>query len=345
MAAESRVERDPEAGLDEERLAQFIRRELPEADAISISDVTHASGGLSRDHFLFDLRWSQGSAQHEWPLVLIRDGDRPGQTDRGGEFRLLQALEPTSIPVPRTYWCDMSGSWLERPFIVMERVGGAVTPPFQVPYMESPAQRQKLTERFVDILCDLHLLDWRALGIDFLETPVCATEELAAAAAKLFRATVQMTEVLEPSPTLERGMDWCVGNAPRTQRWTLCHGDYKPDNILHADGEILAVIDWERARISDPMADLGYVCAPHLQVGSLASGLAEQESILRRYEARTGFEVEPEAIRFWQVHWLLLTCFYFGLRTMDAASRGHDAGPMDKLLMDHLLKLVEQALA
>ena len=345
MAAESPIERDPESGLDEERLAQFIRHELPEADAISISDVTLASGGLSRDNFLFDLRWSQGSTQHEWPLVLIRDGDRPGQTDRGGEFRLLQALEPTAIPAPRAYWCDMSGSWLERPFVVMERVGGAVTPPFQVPYAESPVQRQKLTERFVDILCDLHLLDWRALGIDFLETPVCATDELAAAAAKLFRATVQMTEVLEPSPTLERGMDWCVGNAPRTRRWTLCHGDYKPDNILHADGEILAVIDWERARISDPMADLGYVCAPHLQVGSLASGLAEQESILRRYEARTGFEVEPEAIRFWQVHWLLLTCFYFGLRTADAASRGQDAGPMDKLLMDHLLKLIEQALA
>jgi hypothetical protein len=73
------------ASLDEERLAEFIRHELPGADSISLRDVTLASGGLSRDHFFFDLHWSAGSTRHEWPLVLIRDGDRPGQTDRGGE--------------------------------------------------------------------------------------------------------------------------------------------------------------------------------------------------------------------------------------------------------------------
>jgi aminoglycoside phosphotransferase (APT) family kinase protein len=226
----------------------------------------------------------------------------------------------------------------------MERVGGAITPPFQIPYAESPALRQKLTERFVDILCDLHLLDWKGLGIDFLETPGCATEELAEMAAKLFRATVEAMGILEPNPTTERAMAWCIDHAPRTRRWTVCHGDYKPDNILHADGEILAVIDWERARIGDPMADLGYVCVPHLRVGTLVSGLAEQDAILRRYEERTGFEVEPEAIKFWQVNLLLQTYLYFGLRTADAARRGHDAGPQAKPLMDHLLNLIEATL-
>jgi aminoglycoside phosphotransferase (APT) family kinase protein len=274
MAAEIGVTGDAVPSLERERLEAFICEELPAADEVALSDISLASGGVSRDHFSFDLRWSQGGRRHDWPLILIRDGDRPGQTDRGAEFRLLRALEPTDVPAPRPYWCDTTGRWLDRPFIVMERVGGAVTPPFQIPYTESPALRQRLTERFVDVLCELHLLDWRGRGIDFLETPTCATEELAGVAARLFRAGVEKSALVDPHPTLERAMRWCIERAPRTRRWTLCHGDYKPDNVLHADGEILAVIDWERAHIGDPLADLAYVCAPHLRVGSLVSGLA-----------------------------------------------------------------------
>jgi aminoglycoside phosphotransferase (APT) family kinase protein len=344
MAAEIGVPGDAVPSLDRERLEAFIRRELPGADEVALSEISLASGGVSREHFSFDLRWSQGGRRHEWPLILIRDGDRPGQTDRGAEFRLLRALEPTGIPAPRPYWCDARGRWLDRPFIVMERVGGAVTPPFQVPYPESPALRQRLTERFVDVLCELHLVDWRGRGIDFLETPTCATEELAGVAARLFRAGVEKSGVVNPDPTLERAMRWCIERAPSTRRWTLCHGDYKPDNVLHADGEILAVIDWERARIGDPLADLGYVCAPHLRVGNLVSGLAEQEAVLERYAARTGFEVEPHAIRFWQVLLLLQTYLYFAALRADAARKGRALGPQVELLMKHLLHLVDQTL-
>jgi len=344
MTDEKHAAADAATILDEARLVEFIRQNLPGAEAISLSDVTPASGGLSRDHFFFDLRWSEGSSRHERPLVLIRDGDRPGQTDRGGEFELLRALGQTTIPTPEAYWCDTSGQWLERPFIVMQRVGGAVTPPFQIAYPDSPAKRQKLTERFVDVLGDLHLLDWMGLGIDFLDTTDCEMEDFARTAAGAFQATVKTLGILEPNPTIERALAWCVEHAPRTRRWSICHGDYKPDNVLHEDGEILAVIDWERARIGDPMADLSYVCAPHLRVGSLACGLAEPDYVLRRYEERTGFEVDPRAIQFWQVHILLLTYLYFHLRTADAARRGRDADALVKPLMDHLLNLIEQTL-
>jgi aminoglycoside phosphotransferase (APT) family kinase protein len=274
----------------------------------------------------------------------MRDGDRPGQTDRGAEFRLLQVLESTEIPAPKAYWCDTTGGWLERPFIVMERVGGAVTPTFNIPYADDPDRRRALTERFVDILVDLHEIDWRARGVDFLETADCATEEFATVAARQFQRTVEALGVVGPQPVFERGMAWCIDKAHRTQRWTICHGDYKPDNILHSGGEILAVIDWERARIGDPMADLGYVCAPHLRLGNLACGLAEQDEILRRYEERSGRAVDPAAIHFWQVHLLLQTYLYFCLLTLDAEQRGHAARPEAKPLMAHLLTLIEEAL-
>ncbi len=36
----------------------------------------------------------------------------------------------------------------------------------------------------------------------------------------------------------------------------LLHGDYWPGNILWKDGQLAAVIDWEDARIGDPLSDV-----------------------------------------------------------------------------------------
>ena len=68
--------------LDRDRLLGFIREQLPDAADITLSDVGLGAHGVSRDHFVFDLTWSIGGSVQEWPLVLIRDGARPGQTAR-----------------------------------------------------------------------------------------------------------------------------------------------------------------------------------------------------------------------------------------------------------------------
>jgi aminoglycoside phosphotransferase (APT) family kinase protein len=277
-------------------------------------------------------------------LILTRDGDRPGQTDRGGEFRLLRTLAQTAIPVPQVYWCDTTGKWLERPFIVMERVGGEVTPTAQLPYPEKPMLRQKMADRFTDILADLHGIDWESLGLDFLEMPAGAPQGFAQAVADGLRDGIQALGIVDSHPTVERGLAWCCEQAPRTRRLAVCHGDYRTENILHADGQILAVIDWERARIGDPMADLGYVCAAHLRVGDLVCGLAEQETVLRRYEERAGEPVERHAVLFWEVNLLLQTVLYFSALRADARQRGGDAGSQIQPLIDHLVNLVGQTL-
>jgi aminoglycoside phosphotransferase (APT) family kinase protein len=330
--------------LEAARLLAFIREQLPEADDIAVSEITPDAQGLSREHFLFDLKWSHAGAEHEWPLILIRDGDRPGQTDRGAEFRLLQALERTTIPVPKAFWCDTTGHWLERPFIVMERVGGAVTPPFQVAYPDDPALRQQLAERFVDILSDLHGLDWRALGLDFLDVLDCPPEDHARHTMSLFEAAISASGIMEPHPTVERAFDWCRAHTPLTRRLAICHGDYKPDNVLHREGRILAIIDWERARIGDPLADLAYVCVPHLRAGGLAVGLAEQEEVLQRYQERTGLPVEVDALTFWQLQLMVQTLVYFHALIADARERGSDSASPLQPLIAMLLKLIEESL-
>ena len=120
----------------------------------------------------------------------------------------------------------------------------------------------------------------------------------------------------------------------------LCHGDYKPDNILHEQGQILAIVDWERAAISDPMQDLAYTCVAHLRVDGLASGLAPPKEIVERYQARTGRSVDPAAVFFWQIHLLLQTVLYFHMMNQEAA----EDPPPHQWLIDHLITLIREEL-
>lgn len=329
--------------LDRDRLTAFLRQRLPVAEDLRLSEITVATEGVSREHYRFDLRWSEDGRRQKRALILIRDGKRPAQTDRGVEFRLLEALAGTTIPVPRVYWCDPEGEWLERPFLVMERVEGTVTPTFELPYGEEPEMRQRLGERFVDILGDLHLLDWEAPELSFLERPSGATADHARDVATLCESLLR-APVVERSPVLERALAWCGARVPMTRRLAVCHGDYKLDNLIHRDGEVMAVIDWERARIGDPMMDLAYVCAPHLRVGELATGLLEPERVVERYAERTGYEIEPGALAFWQVNLLLQTVFYFSALSADAAQRGGDLRDQTGPYIERLLSLVEESI-
>ena len=43
---------------------------------------------------------------------------------------------------------------------------------------------------------------------------------------------------------------------PRQNATTLLHGDFWPGNVLWQAGQLVAVIDWEDAKLGDPLADL-----------------------------------------------------------------------------------------
>jgi len=333
--------------IDVEKLQAFIRQQLPEARDLALSELRKlGSGGLSREHYSFDLSWRDGSGEERGlVLILIRSGERPGQTDRGQEYRLMRALAGSALPVPEAYWCDESGDWFSRPFIVMQRVGGAVTPPFQVAYPEAPALRQQLASEFIDVLADLHCLDWRALGLEELGVPAGEPADYARGALLLLEESLASSGTEAQSPVIPSALAWLRAHTPRSQRLSLCHGDYKPDNVLHEEGRILAIVDWERAHIADPMLDLAYVCVPHLLVGELAQGLAPAAELVERYAARTGFEVEPTTLAFWKLHLLLQTLLYFHCLGIAARSANPDAPSPFQGLVDRLLHLSEQELA
>ena len=141
----------------EQKLVSYLSARLPGAQDISISELTRATECLSYETYLFQASWlqagkkmSQGYAVRLQPLW----GPVPPY-DVEPQFRILQSLYGTEVPVPRVFW--------------MEKVDGEIPLPWKSARSSynDPAQRELMAREIVRVLAALHKMDWKARGIVF----------------------------------------------------------------------------------------------------------------------------------------------------------------------------------
>ena len=295
---------------DSDNLADTLRAWI--ADAVGdpeavIIGVRRTSAGFSRENWVFDASWTAHGQQHEQSLIVRRDPlGSVLNTDRRVETAVLRAVDTTSIPSPSLLWADVEGIRLGRPAIVMNLVEGFCDG--FVLAGDSPVQhRVALAHRLYDHLADIHLLDWRALGLDgVLEDP---GTKAAHAAVDHWEAELRSVQ-LDPEPELEFIVSWLRANAPVNDVTTLVHGDFKAGNVLLAPDAgdpasavpvVTAVLDWETAHLGDPREDLGWVTNPLRAREHQIPGAWEPADLVKRWSERTGMEADPVAVRWWSV--------------------------------------------
>jgi aminoglycoside phosphotransferase (APT) family kinase protein len=288
-----------------EALRRWIADELGDPQA-SISGVRRTSAGFSRENWVFDASWTEAGQPRTAALIARRDPEGSVlDTDRRVETRVLAALETTSVPSPRLRWADLDGRRLGRPAIVMD-VAEGVCDGFVLAGDAPAAERLRLAHELYDRLADIHLLDWRALGLaDVLDDP---GDQAAPAALAHWESELRRVQ-LEPEPELELVMHWLRAHAPRNAVTTLVHGDFKAGNVLlvgdlRADvgsAVVSAVLDWETVHLGDPREDLGWVTNPLRAREHSIPGTWEPADLLARWSERTGMTAEPEAVHWWSV--------------------------------------------
>jgi len=299
-------EEHDDTGSVERSLLGFLQRRLPDAVDLRLGDISRVATGLSRENWVFDLSWAEredASATHLRPLIVRRDPEGGLlDTDRTTEFGVLRALEPTTIPAPRALWLDADGSELGRPSLVMERGTGSCD--YFALNGERPLDRRvALAESFADLLADIHLVDWKALGLDKVLTNPGAD----AAQVSLDEwSSVLRADQVEPLPELELMADWLQAHVSPSPRVVLVHGDFKAGNMLLDDNDdVVLLLDWELARLSDPHEDIGWITQPLRTREHLIPGAWEIDQLLDRYTRRSGIEIDAARIRWWNV----MSCF------------------------------------
>ena len=216
------------------------------------------------------------------------------------EFRVMQALAGTPVPVPRMLaLAGDAESPLGRAFFVMEHLEGRVFWDPALPDL-APAARGRVYDAMNRVLADLHGLDPAALGLGDFGKPGNYFARQTARWAGQYRASAP-----RPRAQMERLIAWLEANMVEDDGLSaLVHGDYRLDNMMFSEdgGEVLGLLDWELSTLGHPLADLAYQCMqwrlPHeggmRGLGGLdraALGLPDEAAYLAAYAARRGIEV------------------------------------------------------
>jgi len=228
----------------------------------------------------------------------------PTAHDVAREYRVVTALGRTAVPVPRTLHLESADGVLGAPFYVMERVVGHVCrDALPHGYADAPAERARIGGAFVDALAALHAVDPAGVGLGDFGRPAGFMERQLRRWGRQWEST-RTAEL----PVLDRLLADLERTVPAQQAGTIVHGDYRLDNtVLHPTvaGEIVAILDWEMSTLGDPLADLGtllaYWCAADDDEPLVAArmfppvtadaGFPGRADIVKRYAARTGFDV------------------------------------------------------
>jgi aminoglycoside phosphotransferase (APT) family kinase protein len=194
--------------------------------------------------------------------VVLRRPPRPplppGAHDVVREGRVMSALERTGVPVPRVLSVCESPGVIGAPFLVMEHVEGHVLEDRLPAMLESPGQRHRIAEAFIEVLVAVHEVDIDAAELGWLGRRSGYLERQLRRFAGSWE--VNRTRQLPTMTELERALR---ERMPTPTRTTLVHGDARLGNAIfapRAPAEVAALLDWEMAALGDPLADLGYLC-------------------------------------------------------------------------------------
>lgn len=276
----------------EGKLAEFIAGQT--GTPAEVRELTRVPGGFSYETWKLRARWQDSDRRRDEALILRR-APRGGVLepyDASREFRVLRALEGSAVPVPRAYWCDPEGDVLGTSFYLMELVDGEIPLPWDSS-LAAPT-RAAIHEAFADTLAALHSVDWRAKRLDFLGVPRDPADP---AGLEIERCRETLARIaLRPYPLLNEVIAWLDERRPRSPQLCLIHDDYRMGNFIWRDGRIAALLDWERAFLGDPMADVAFS-----RIKPLAGWCGIDGAAAERYSRMSGIAVDEERVEFYSV--------------------------------------------
>jgi len=215
------------------------------------------------------------------------------------EFKVINALAHTDVPVPRALLLCEDDDIIGTMFYVMEMIEGRVFHNPALPGL-SADERRRFYDDYIRMLAALHTVDIEAVGLS----------DFGRAAGYLERQVSRWSGQYEASkteeiPAMDRLVEWLPANLPTDQSVSIVHGDYRPGNTIAdpTEPKLAAVLDWELSTLGHPLADLGYCCASYhgkmASVGDLSSidtaalGIPSEAEFVDaycRYSGRDGIE-------------------------------------------------------
>lgn len=250
--------------LDTKVLKNYLSDQLP-----------NLSGELSVKQFpsgFSNLTYLITFGDNQWVLRRPPFGSTvKGAHDMGREYRVLSKLNKAFPYAPKPIiFCD-DHAVLGCDFYMMDYLEGIIIRADYPPGLElSPEQTREQFFRWLDVLSELHQVDYEAIGLAELGRPQGYVKRQVEGWSKRYTAAITPDEI----PTFESTMTWLHDKMPaESQKICIIHNDFKMDNVIWSPDDplkLIGVLDWEMTTLGDPLMDLGSTLGYWVEAGDPA---------------------------------------------------------------------------
>jgi aminoglycoside phosphotransferase (APT) family kinase protein len=267
-------------------LEKALKQSAPGLGLDRILSIERLTSGLSSQSYEVHAETTEGPVR--WVMRVEPDHGVIPPYDIAREYRLLREVHESGLPTPGVLHLEADQSIVGGRFILMSFVEGVIYRNMDARLEPGSAQLAAMQERFVDMLVRIH------------ETPQTVLqshttgEEAARAEVAVCRDRLMKTALL-PSPIVRHALDVLDEHAPPAQRLALLHGDYRLPNMMWQGDVISGVLDWELARVGDPLSDLAFT-------QTIGRGLCSIEGELAtRYGELSGIEIDDRRLVYYRL--------------------------------------------
>lgn len=276
-------------------------------ERVALADVARLSGGAIQENWGLTLRIAGDAAQE---FVLRRDAPATIRTSRSreDEFRLLGLMRRAGVAAPEPVALCTDPAVLGGPFFLMRRIAGVADPRRLVRDDGLVPDRAAFGAALGAELARIHAVRPPQPEFGFLGPPPADP-----ARSRVEEYRTALDRLGTPQPAIEWVLRWLELNPPPPNPPRLIHGDYRIGNIMVANGEIAAVLDWEFTAWSDPEEEIGWFCARCWRFGRPdreAGGVAARSDFYHGYETTSGRRINAGQIPYWEamaaIRWAII---------------------------------------
>jgi len=183
------------------------------------------------------------------------------------EYRVIRALNASTVPVPTAYvFCD-DPAVIGRSFFIMDYIPGAIHTEADLPDV-SREDRGRCFDAMNETLAQLHRVDPVQIGLanygkmaGYLERQI-----------RLWKRQYEADPGAGQFDQMDRLGAWLLANVPDDDEVSIVHGDFRSHNLIFREGstDVAAILDWELSTLGHPITDFAF----HLMMYRVPQGLA-----------------------------------------------------------------------
>ena len=221
---------------EDQKFEQLVQKIAPQSKLLRTWPL---KGGISAEMTALEIERPDGQTSR---MIVRRPGEgslKQNPHAAKDEFKLLQMTQSLGLATPTPFQLDQSGQIFATPYLVIEYIEGK--PEF------APANLADFILQLATHLAKIHRVDGSNPDLAFLP------KQAKGFAGNFGKRPPKVDKSLDEGRI--RATLASVWPLPQRNAAVLLHGDFWPGNILWQADKLVAVIDWEDAKLGDPLTD------------------------------------------------------------------------------------------